>query len=520
MDYFEILNLQREPFSNSPEPELFFLSGQHWPCLQKLELAVRLRRGLNVVMGEVGTGKTTLCRQLILNFSSTEEDRKLIETHLILDPSFSSSKEFLSVAALLFGIAGDAEEKTEWQQKEDIKNYLFTRGVHEGKTVALIIDEGQKLPVYCLEILREFLNYETNEHKLLQIIIFAQKEFAYSLQQCPNLADRVNQYYLLKPLNFRNCIKLIRHRLAKASANPAVVPPLFTRPGLWAIYRGTDGYPRKIINVCHQAMLAMIIQNRRRAGYFLVRSCAGRAAVPEELPRMRWAFGLLCAVLIAAGFFLSAGIYENHYSQLEKISVELTPQKTARTVLPVVAEPKVQPHVKRDNQEAASMLAKIFPSAPLPVKPALLGSLTVIDNDCIIRIMGRIYDNYSFHLLDAVRKANPQIRNIDFVKKGDVLNMPVCASVSGHLPQGSCWVQVGLTGNLDEAYRFLTKNRGKIALILLHCWDKRKGMTFPVILKKGFPDEAAAAWAIKSLPAAFSSQARVINKWDEDTEFL
>ena len=73
----------------------------------------------------------------------------------------------------------------------------------EKKTVVLIIDEGQKLPDFCLEILREFLNYETNENKLLQIVIFAQNEFRRILKRHANFADRVNQFYFLKPLNFR-----------------------------------------------------------------------------------------------------------------------------------------------------------------------------------------------------------------------------------------------------------------------------------------------------------------------------
>lgn len=138
MDYFQILNLQREPFSNSPEPDFFFHSDQHRVCLQKLELAVRLRRGLNVVMGEVGTGKTTLYRPLILNFSSAEKDG--FETHLILDPSFSTTREFLSAVALLLGLPRSADGESEWQLKENIKNYLFRKGIDEGRIVVLIID--------------------------------------------------------------------------------------------------------------------------------------------------------------------------------------------------------------------------------------------------------------------------------------------------------------------------------------------------------------------------------------------
>ena len=239
MDYFKILNLNREPFSNSPEPEFFFESTVHLACLQQLELAIRLRRGLNVVMGDVGTGKTTLCRQLILRFSETEDDRAGVETHLLLDPSFSNPREFLTTVAQSFGLSADAA-KSEWQLKESIKNYLFQKGVDEKKTVILIIDEGQKLPEFCLEILREFLNYETNENKLLQIVIFAQNEFKQTLKDHENFADRVNQYYFLGPLNFKETKMMIHFRLARAGRG-SESPFLFTFPGMWGVYRATGG---------------------------------------------------------------------------------------------------------------------------------------------------------------------------------------------------------------------------------------------------------------------------------------
>ena len=86
MKYYEILNLKTEPFSNSPDPELFYDSEQHVACIQQLELSLRLKRGLNTVIGDVGTGKTTLCRQLIRKFSNDED----FICHLILDPIFSN----------------------------------------------------------------------------------------------------------------------------------------------------------------------------------------------------------------------------------------------------------------------------------------------------------------------------------------------------------------------------------------------------------------------------------------------
>src|SRR4030042_4290708 len=123
MEYYSILNLKKEPFSNSPEPEVPFSSPQHTGCLQKLELSVRLRRGLNVVIGDVGTGKTTLCRKLIQNFAATDAQPTEIETHLLLDPSFNSAVEFLQTVCAMLGIKEALGEQSEWHLKEKIKNY-------------------------------------------------------------------------------------------------------------------------------------------------------------------------------------------------------------------------------------------------------------------------------------------------------------------------------------------------------------------------------------------------------------
>ncbi|MEJ2642752.1 MAG: AAA family ATPase, partial [Desulfosarcinaceae bacterium] len=272
MDYFSILQLETEPFSNSPDPAFFFKSRQHQDCLQKIELALRLKRGLNVVMGDVGTGKTTLCRQLIRRFQGDEK----IDTHLILDPGFDTPTEFLATVAEMLSDRPVAAEGDPWRLKEVIKKSLYKRAVDEERTIILIFDEGQKLPAFAIELLRELLNYETNTEKLLQIAIFAQCEFETVLAAQSNFADRINLLHRLEPMSFRDTREMIRFRLRQSSASPKPLP-LFTYPATWAIYRFSRGYPRKIIHLCHQSLLTMIIQNRTKAGLLLVRSCVQRA---------------------------------------------------------------------------------------------------------------------------------------------------------------------------------------------------------------------------------------------------
>jgi len=306
MRYFEVLNLRREPFSNSPDPELFYRTKQHRECLQALEIAIRLKRGLSVVTGHVGTGKTTLCRQLIRVLA----ERQGVVTHLILDPSFSDARELLVQLNGFFGVdAQTAGTASDWQLRENIKNALWGLAVEEDQLVVLIVDEGQKMSFECLEILRELLNFETNENKLLQIVIFGQLEFEPILEAKANLADRVNLRYRIEPLDFQDTRELIQARLAMCSKD--ISPEgLFSFWALLAVFLATDGFPRQIVQLCHQALLAVIIKERPRVTWGVVRSCMRWRTL--GLPRHRrwpWAFaGVLCVLLALTGTAVYFGL--------------------------------------------------------------------------------------------------------------------------------------------------------------------------------------------------------------------
>ncbi len=313
MNPYQALNVEREPFSNTPDPSFLARTRQHATCLQELEIAIRLRRGLNIVTGEIGTGKTTLCRSLVRAFAG-EADTDL---HLMLDPRFDSSEEFLRVLLLSLARCEADPGLGLWQLKEALKQELFRQGMLERKLVVLVIDEGQKMAPEHLELLRELLNYETNSVKLLQIVIFAQRELEPVLDAMPNLKDRVNVLRRLSPLSLAETRAMIRHRLAVASGGSGgegAGPDLFRPLAVLAVHRLSGGSPRRIVRLCHKAMLEMLVRGKSRVGLVEVLSARqeGDRLLPGALSgRMarpiRAALAVSCIGAVTLALLLSLG---------------------------------------------------------------------------------------------------------------------------------------------------------------------------------------------------------------------
>ena len=255
MSYYKLLNLEREPFSTSPDPAFFYHSVEHNTALRRLEIAIRLKRGLSLILGDVGTGKTTLSRALFQIFSG-EEDQFIF--HMILDPDFKSEYQFLSALTKMFGVSPFFRATID--HREAIERYLFQKGVEEKKTVVLLVDEGQKLTQPFLEILRTFLNYETNEYKLLQLIIVSQMELLPRVKNIRNFMDRISFKYILNPLDERETEAMIEFRLKQAGFNGS--RSLFTREAIHKIYECSQGYPRQIAVLCHNALERLVMENR------------------------------------------------------------------------------------------------------------------------------------------------------------------------------------------------------------------------------------------------------------------
>lgn len=244
----------RNPFSMSPDPALFYFSYQHVECLQALETSLRIRSGMSVVLGDVGTGKTTVSRILIRLF----QDKTEYIFRMILDPQFTSEEEFVGHLIQLFEVKTSAT--TLLDRKEALQEFLFFKGLHEKKIPVLLIDEGQKLSPAMMEIIRGLLNYETNEFKLVQVVIFGQLELAEKIRTMPNFLDRIALSYVLRPFSEYELVRMLDYRMRRCGYRD--IHQVFTDRALAQVYERSHGFPRRALNLCHQAMMVKLNDER------------------------------------------------------------------------------------------------------------------------------------------------------------------------------------------------------------------------------------------------------------------
>ncbi|MDD5454127.1 MAG: AAA family ATPase [Candidatus Ratteibacteria bacterium] len=257
MGYFEILGLKKEPFSTSPDPDFFYLSKDHERALTNSLIELRLKRGLSIILGDVGTGKTTLSRKLVQELKKRED----FCFHVIFDPSFENEYSFLEYLVRNFNCPINTNDSPSLLElKESLEAFLFQKGVSENKIIALVVDEAQKLSPMSLEVLRVLLNYETNEFKLLQLVLLGQMELYSTIMNIPNFFDRISFKFTLNPLDYGETKEMIEFRLRQAGYKDK--RHLFLEDGIKKIYEYTNGYPRKIMMLCYKALKKIIVDNK------------------------------------------------------------------------------------------------------------------------------------------------------------------------------------------------------------------------------------------------------------------
>jgi general secretion pathway protein A len=258
----------REPaFSITPDPRYLFLSPQHREALAHLLYGAGEYGGFILLTGDIGTGKTTICRALL------EQLPDSVQVALIFNPALTAYELMVSICTE-FGLEpppAAASEASLQHLIEQLHQFLLTNHA-QGKRLVLIIDEAQTLQPSVLEHIRLLTNLETTRTKLLQIFLIGQPELRILLDTpaLEQLQQRITARYHLSALQAHETSAYIRHRLAVAG----VAEPLFTRSALRQIHRNSRGVPRLINLICDRALLGAALNHRRR----VTRIIAERAA--------------------------------------------------------------------------------------------------------------------------------------------------------------------------------------------------------------------------------------------------
>ena len=243
--YLNHFGLEQYPFTLTPDTEFFVDYGEFRDALDVLECALFTGEGFTKVTGEVGTGKTLLCRKLLHSL-----DQSYVTVY-IANPSVTP-KALLIVLAKKLGI-GYGHKIGQARLLENISDRLLSMQV-EGKRVVLLIDEAQSLPDNTMEALRLFSNLETEKSKLLQLVLFGQPELDTRLQQdhFRQLRQRIVFSHKLKPLSPDALAVYVQHRLHVAGHQ---TEPLFNARALRLLQQGSGGVPRIVNILAHKAML-------------------------------------------------------------------------------------------------------------------------------------------------------------------------------------------------------------------------------------------------------------------------
>ncbi len=247
--YLQYFNMKEMPFALLPDTNFFFESDSYKEALNVLLIAIRSGEGFVKVTGEVGTGKTMLCRKLL---NCLEDD---YVTVFIPNPFLTPNLLRMALAdELEIGYNEDmSNEVTSYRLMSDITERLMEHN-RNGKQVVVCLDEVQAMPVETLEALRLFSNIETEKSKLLQIVLFGQPELDERLNQKCNrqLKQRISFSYRLKPVD-RSCISgYINHRLHIAGYSGG---ELFTAKAIDRIHRSSMGVPRLVNTLCNKSLI-------------------------------------------------------------------------------------------------------------------------------------------------------------------------------------------------------------------------------------------------------------------------
>ena len=289
--YNKHFGLREAPFSITPDTSFSFASGVFQEALNTLLIAVQNGEGFIKITGEVGTGKTLLCRKFLASLNEH------YITAYIPNP-------YLEPRTLLLALADELKLKV----SRDLDQHLMLKALtlamldfaRVGKRVLVCLDEAQAMPIETLEALRLLSNLETEKRKLIQVVLFGQPELNEKLElpSLRQLKQRIAFHYELQPLSRDELDYYVAHRLTVAGQQGGT---LFTKAALAKLYRVSGGVPRLVNIICHKALLLVFGEGRQQVDEKHIRIAASDTPAAKPEMRTRWIWAALTALGIGLG---------------------------------------------------------------------------------------------------------------------------------------------------------------------------------------------------------------------------
>src|SRR3989442_1687597 len=288
--YEPFFGLDSSPFGLTPDPRFLFRSRVHHEILSLLLYGVTTSKGVMLLLGDVGTGKTTLCRALLRELPAE------VESVLLLNPPRSRTE---LVGVSLDGLGLERRGKTGGELMTALSQHLLAAG-REGKTVVVVVDEAQQMSVGALEQVRLLSTLEATDRKLLQIVLAGQPELQAKLArpELRQLNQRIGIRCRLRTLSEREAFRYVEHRLRAAGLGGSLP---FTWGATVRVHRYSGGVPRVINLVCDRALSTAFAGRRRNVDVDTVktaiRSLEGRPPVARQVGRVAVAAAAVAAVV-------------------------------------------------------------------------------------------------------------------------------------------------------------------------------------------------------------------------------
>ncbi len=278
--YLEFFGLREQPFAPTADPAYFYAAQCHKDCLFRLWSSIDDRMGIAVVIGNYGTGKTTLLRKLLTGMAADTE-RYCVAVIGSPIPSWTSFALLESIVAQ-FGLS--PQEQSFVSHMEALNQFLLQ---NRRRICTLIIDDAQNLNKRGqLELLRLVQNLETQQYKLLNLVFFAQLEWIEVLRAAPNFEQRISTTSILEPIGYEEFCQLVEFRLFQAGVTQGLGPE-FEAAALHAIHAYAEGNPRMIVTICRNTLLAAAQLRTRQITPEIVMHTIEKTTLPDPGRRAR-----------------------------------------------------------------------------------------------------------------------------------------------------------------------------------------------------------------------------------------